>query len=50
MTTSRTSPTTPVVPDTILVTLRVNGVDHALWIDPRVTLLDALREYPLTGG
>ena len=27
------------------VTLRVNGVDHALQIDPRATLLDALREY-----
>ena len=45
MTTSSTSPTTPGEPGTIMVTLRVNGVDHALWIDPRVTLLDALREY-----
>jgi xanthine dehydrogenase YagT iron-sulfur-binding subunit len=26
------------------VTLRINGVDHQLMIEPRVTLLDALRE------
>jgi len=32
------------------VTLRVNGVEHVLDIEPRVTLLDALREYlGLTG-
>jgi xanthine dehydrogenase YagT iron-sulfur-binding subunit len=32
------------------VGLRVNGVDHSLRLDPRVTLLDALREYlGLTG-
>ena len=32
------------------VTLHVNGVDHALRLDPRVTLLDALRErLDLTG-
>ncbi len=32
------------------VTLRVNGKDHALKLEPRVTLLDALREYlGLTG-
>ena len=32
------------------VKLRVNGVEHALQIDPRVTLLDALREHlGLTG-
>ena len=30
---------------TLGVTLRVNGTDHPLTIDPRVTLLDALREY-----
>jgi xanthine dehydrogenase YagT iron-sulfur-binding subunit len=34
------SPTIPEVP----VTLRVNGVDHQLRLDPRVTLLDALRD------
>jgi xanthine dehydrogenase YagT iron-sulfur-binding subunit len=26
------------------VTLRINGADHTLWIEPRVSLLDALRE------
>lgn len=32
------------------VTLRVNGVEHALTVDPRVTLLDALRNHlGLTG-
>lgn len=35
---------------TIPVTLDVNGTEHTLQIDPRVTLLDALREYiGLTG-
>ena len=28
----------------VAVTLRVNGVDHKLRLDPRVTLLDALRD------
>lgn len=51
--TSSQSPTpaakTP-VPSTIDVTLRVNGRSHALQIEPRVTLLDALRErLALTG-
>ena len=27
------------------VALRINGVEHRLAIEPRVTLLDALREY-----
>jgi xanthine dehydrogenase YagT iron-sulfur-binding subunit len=31
-------------PGTLLVTLEVNGRSHALRLDPRVTLLDALRE------
>ncbi len=31
-------------PDDLDVTLHVNGVDHAVRIDPRVSLLDALRE------
>ena len=36
---------------TMPVTLNVNGTDHALNIDPRVTLLDALRErIGLTGS
>ena len=38
------SPTDP-VEHGMTMTLRVNGVDHALQIDPRATLLDALREY-----
>lgn len=33
------------------VTLRVNGADRALWLDHRVTLLDALRDHlDLTGA
>jgi xanthine dehydrogenase YagT iron-sulfur-binding subunit len=36
--------------DTIPVTLYINGAEHTLQIDPRVTLLDVLREYiGLTG-
>ena len=36
--------------ETRSVALRVNGADHALSLDPRVTLLDALREHlHLTG-
>jgi xanthine dehydrogenase YagT iron-sulfur-binding subunit len=31
------------IPD-VAVTLRVNGADHQLHLDPRVTLLDALRD------
>ena len=31
-------------PGAVAVTLNVNGADHALEIEPRVTLLDALRE------
>ena len=35
----------------VSVTLRVNGQEHNLQLDPRVTLLDALREYiGLTGS
>nr|WP_063573519.1 2Fe-2S iron-sulfur cluster-binding protein [Luteibacter rhizovicinus] len=37
--------------DTVRTRLRINGVDHDLDIDPRVTLLDALREHlGLTGS
>ncbi len=33
------------------VTLRINGADHALMLDPRTTLLDTLREHlALTGS
>lgn len=42
---------TPQTSDTIKVTLQVNGTAHTLQIEPRVTLLDALREYiGLTGS
>ncbi|MEH2059903.1 MAG: 2Fe-2S iron-sulfur cluster-binding protein [Nostoc sp.] len=41
--------TTPMLststPETVKVTLQVNGTAHSLQIEPRVTLLDALREY-----
>src|SRR5687767_12397261 len=38
-------------PPTVSVTLRVNGASHTLSLDPRVTLLDALREHlHLTGS
>src|SRR5207302_8516399 len=37
-------PTQPVGPGTVPVTLRVNGRSHELNLEPRVTLLDALRE------
>ena len=40
----------PQAPPTMPVKLRVNDVEHALMLDPRVTLLDALREHlHLTG-
>ena len=40
----------PVVEGAVLVTLRINGKDHELHIDPRTTLLDCLREtIALTG-
>lgn len=53
--TSSSHPTTqqqaPTVASSINVILRVNGTQHALKIEPRVTLLDALREYiGLTGS
>lgn len=36
---------------TLSVRLHINGAEHDLWIEPRVTLLDALREYiGLTGA
>ena len=37
-------PNRPVVPGTVKVGLQVNGQLHSLDVDPRVTLLDALRE------
>jgi xanthine dehydrogenase YagT iron-sulfur-binding subunit len=30
--------------DRLRIVLNVNGIDHDLWIDPRTTLLDCLRE------
>jgi xanthine dehydrogenase YagT iron-sulfur-binding subunit len=43
------SPATPIVPARPL-TLNINGIDHQLSLEPRVTLLDALREVlQLTG-
>jgi xanthine dehydrogenase YagT iron-sulfur-binding subunit len=39
------------IAETMKVTLQVNGTAHSLQIEPRVTLLDALREYiGLTGS
>ncbi|WP_392481966.1 (2Fe-2S)-binding protein [Nostoc sp. C110] len=39
------------ISETMKVTLQVNGTRHSLQIEPRVTLLDALREYiGLTGS
>jgi xanthine dehydrogenase YagT iron-sulfur-binding subunit len=43
-TTPGPSPTELHGAETLAVTLRVNGVDHSLQIDPRATLLDTLRE------
>ncbi len=34
----------PSEPGTVDVALRINGADHRLALEPRVTLLDALRE------
>ena len=34
----------PAAPTSVSVLLRVNGTDHQVMIDPRTTLLDALRE------
>ena len=37
--------------DTVEITLKINGTEHTLNIEPRVTLLDALRErLNLTGS
>ena len=41
----------PQAPHPVPVKLRVNGVEHALALDPRTTLLDALRDHlHLTGS
>lgn len=38
------NPASSIEANSIFVKLRINGAEHALEIDPRVTLLDALRE------
>jgi xanthine dehydrogenase YagT iron-sulfur-binding subunit len=49
MTTLNTS-TTPQALSSTRLMLRINGIEHTFQVDPRVTLLDALREYlGLTG-
>ena len=40
----------PVVDGAVLVTLRINGKEHSLHIDPRTTLLDCLRETVVLTG
>lgn len=37
-------PAIPAEPVTVSIRLRVNGTEHQLMVDPRTTLLDALRE------
>jgi xanthine dehydrogenase YagT iron-sulfur-binding subunit len=44
MTTSRDISTKLRAGDTCRLALRINGVEHTLQVDPRITLLDALRE------
>lgn len=49
-TSPRRQPAPTLAPETVDVTLRVNGTEYTLKIEPRVTLLDALRErLALTG-
>src|SRR5437870_6523257 len=48
--TSATDTSVPVVEGAVAITLRINGTDRSLRIDPRTTLLDCLREtVALTG-
>jgi xanthine dehydrogenase YagT iron-sulfur-binding subunit len=48
---SATAQSTDAVPAPLNVLLRVNGTEHRLTLDPRTTLLDALREHlHLTGS
>ncbi len=40
----------PNIEGAVPITLRINGKEHSLWIDPRTTLLDCIREtVTLTG-
>src|SRR4051812_49146135 len=56
-TTSQTTTTTvadavqgPAIEGAVPISLRINGTDHALRVDPRTTLLDCIREtVALTG-
>lgn len=41
---------TPLVDGAVAVTLRINGKDHRLRLDPRTTLLDCLRETVVLTG
>lgn len=44
-------PAAPATPSTMNIRLKVNGVEHQLMVDPRTTLLDALRDrLHLTGS
>ena len=44
-------PAIPATPVTMSIRLRVNGIEHQLMVDPRTTLLDALRDrLHLTGS
>lgn len=38
------TPSRPLPPDALNLTLQINGQSHAVVVDPRTTLLDALRE------
>ena len=42
---TETPPRSPSATDSMIVTLTINGAVHTLAIEPRVTLLDALREH-----
>ena len=42
---SKTMMNSSALPGTLPVTLHINGADHSLHIEPRVSLLDALREF-----
>ncbi len=42
---TETLPPPPAAPESVTVTLNINGAAHTLALEPRVTLLDALREH-----
>ena len=45
MTMERQDVSSPSCKSEIEITLRINGADRTLTVEPRVSLLDALREY-----